>query len=83
MPLGKPSLFGNRNQLWLHFHIYDYLRPDLNGNLREIHLDHAFSVLNSHLNLNFSPDRLRPTLEAIRVQRNGTEYLLKDKRDTF
>jgi len=37
------------------FHIYDYLRPDLNGNLREIHLDHAFSVLNSHLNLNFHP----------------------------
>ncbi|MEN6515986.1 MAG: class I mannose-6-phosphate isomerase [Fervidobacterium sp.] len=59
------------------FHIYDYLRPDLNGNLREIHLDHAFSVLNSHLNLNFSPDRLRPTLEAIRVQRNGTEYLFE------
>jgi len=51
--------------------------------MREIHLDHAFSVLNSSFESQFSPDRLRPTLEAIRVQRNGTEYLLKDKRDTF
>ncbi len=27
------------------FHVYDYLRLDLRGNLRPIHLDHAFSVL--------------------------------------
>ncbi|MEF8799161.1 MAG: class I mannose-6-phosphate isomerase [Candidatus Bipolaricaulota bacterium] len=27
------------------FHVYDYFRPDLRGDLRPIHLDHAFSVL--------------------------------------
>ncbi len=30
------------------FHFYDYLRPDLNGELREIHADHAFRILRKH-----------------------------------
>ncbi|MGB4755303.1 MAG: class I mannose-6-phosphate isomerase [Fervidobacterium sp.] len=59
------------------FHVYDYLRPDLNGNLREIHLDHAFNVINSHLKLNFSHERLKPMPKVIAVQENGTEYLFE------
>jgi mannose-6-phosphate isomerase class I len=30
------------------FHLYDYLRPDLNGKLRDIHLRHAIAMVNKY-----------------------------------
>ena len=58
------------------FHIYDYLRPDLKGNLREIHLDHAFNVLKKHLKINLFHNKLKQTPQINRRQNTGTEYLL-------
>jgi len=63
------------------FHIYDYLRPDLNGNLREIHLEHAFNVLKSHLELNLSHEKLKPEPKIIRKSENGIEFLLGSAKE--
>lgn len=63
------------------FHIYDYLRPDLKGNLREIHLEHAFNVLKAHLKINLFHDKLKQTPKIIKKQNAGTEYLLGKLRE--
>ncbi len=45
------------------FHFYDYLRPDLNGKLREIHAGHAFRMLHKY------PDRTTSWVEKRLIQK--------------
>jgi mannose-6-phosphate isomerase class I len=60
------------------FHFYDYLRPDLNGKLREIHSKHAFNMVNKY------PHRTTPWVKKhliqkprlIRQGKDWAEYLL-------
>jgi len=65
------------------FHFYDYLRPDLNGKLRDIHAKHAFNMVNKY------PHRTTPwvkkhLLQKPRIIRKGkdwAEYLIGRKKE--
>ena len=55
------------------FHFYDYLRPDLNGKLRDIHAKHAFRMLHKY------PHRTTPWVKKNLIQkprciRRGTDW---------
>jgi mannose-6-phosphate isomerase class I len=65
------------------FHFYDYLRPDLNGKLREIHAEHAFRMLRKY------PQRTTPWVRknliqkprCIRRGKDWAEYVLGKRED--
>lgn len=58
------------------FHFYDYLRPDLNGKLREIHAEHAFRMLRKypHRNTSWVKKNLIQKPRCIRRGRDWAEY---------
>jgi len=58
------------------FHVYDYLRPDLNGNLRPIHLDHAFRSLKEHRDTKWVKKNLLQKPIILRKGKGWEEYLL-------
>jgi len=62
------------------FHLYDYLRPDLRGNLREIHIEHAFAALKEYRRERWVRKNLVQEPRLIRVQGNSREYLLGRRR---
>ena len=65
------------------FHLYDYLRADLNGALREIHAEHAFRMIRKYPNRNTSWVR-RHLIQRPRCIRRGkdwAEYLLGKRED--
>jgi len=62
------------------FHVYDYLRPDLNGNLREIHIEHAFAALKKYRTAKWVGKNLVQTPRVIGVQGDSKEYLLGRRR---
>jgi mannose-6-phosphate isomerase class I len=60
------------------FHFYDYLRPDLNGKLREIHSRHAFNMVHKypHRTTSWVKDHLIQKPKLIRKGNDWTEHLL-------
>ncbi len=60
------------------FHFYDYLRPDLNGKLREIHSKHAFNMLNKypHRTTSWVTKHLIQKPRLVRKGKDWAEYLL-------
>ncbi|MFC1895704.1 hypothetical protein ACFL0Q_03440 [Thermodesulfobacteriota bacterium] len=60
------------------FHFYDYLRPDLNGELRDIHSEHAFDMVHKY------PQRTTAWVKEMLIQeprlirkgKDWAEYLL-------
>jgi mannose-6-phosphate isomerase class I len=65
------------------FHFYDYLRPDLNGKLREIHADHAFRMLRKypHRGTAWVKKNLIQKPKCIRKGRDWAEYVLGKRED--
>jgi mannose-6-phosphate isomerase class I len=63
------------------FHVYDYLRPDLNGRLRPIHLDHAFSAMKSYRKANWIAQHLRQLPKVLRRGNGWAEYLIGKVRE--
>jgi len=65
------------------FHFYDYLRPDLNGKLREIHAEHAFRMLRKypHRNTNWVKKNLIQEPRCIRKGKDWAEYVLGKRKD--
>ena len=60
------------------FHLYDYLRPDLNGKLRDIHSKHAFNMVRKYPSRTDSwvKKRLLQKPRLIRKGKDWAEYLL-------
>ena len=58
------------------FHIYDYLRPGLNGKLRPIHAEHAFKAIKFKRVASWVSSNLRQKPKVLRRGRNWVEYLL-------
>jgi mannose-6-phosphate isomerase class I len=58
------------------FHVYDYLRPDLKGNLREIHLEHAFKAIKDYRKAGWVAKHLKQSPRILRNVSSGVEYLL-------
>lgn len=65
------------------FHIYDYLRPDLDGKLRPIHLKHAFNVIKEYRRANWVLKNLKQTPRLIRSGDGWAEYLLGQRNDMY
>jgi mannose-6-phosphate isomerase class I len=63
------------------FHVYDYLRPSLNGVLREIHEEHAFNSLNDKRSAKWVEEHLKPVKKLIHQKANYSEYLFESYKD--
>jgi mannose-6-phosphate isomerase len=90
IPAGTVHASG-RNELVLEmgnsygytFHIYDYLRPDLQGRLRPIHSQHAFQVIKFHRKAKWVNQHLKQQPILIRSGQDWAEYLLGKLREIF
>jgi len=58
------------------FHIYDYLREDLDGNLRPIHIEHSFNVLQENRRTQWVLNKLKQKPKLLKSSHDGLEYLL-------
>ena len=56
------------------FKIYDYLRRDLSGNLRHVHLDHAFANIEPTRTTDWVKQHLIPQPELLRAGVGWAEY---------
>ncbi|GHO46829.1 class I mannose-6-phosphate isomerase [Ktedonospora formicarum] len=65
------------------FKIYDYLRRDLSGNLRHVHIDHAFANLDSTRTTNWVRQNLIPQPELLREGSGWAEYRIGDIEQLF
>ena len=65
------------------FHIYDYLRLDLEGKLRSIHLDHAFNVIRPFERTNWVKRYLKQQPRLLRKGYNWAEYVLGSRNEMF
>ena len=65
------------------FHFYDYLRPDLDGTPRPIHLKHAFSVLRKTRRAKWVAKHLKQKPRLIRAGKDWAEYVIGERKDMF
>lgn len=65
------------------FHIYDYLRPDLSGGLRPIHLNHAFKVIKSNRTASWVKQHLRQEARLVRSGEDWSEYLVGELEEIY
>ena len=65
------------------FKIYDYLRKDLAGNLRHVHLERAFANLNTTRTASWVQEHLRPEPVLIRAEDGGSEYQIGNIEQLF
>ncbi|GER89865.1 mannose-6-phosphate isomerase [Dictyobacter vulcani] len=65
------------------FKIYDYLRSDLSGNLRHVHLDHAFANLEPTRRTDWVRDHLCPTPTLLRAGDDWAEYSIGNIEQLF
>ena len=56
------------------FKIYDYLRSDLNGNLRHVHLERAFANIDATRRATWTDEHLCPQPVALRAGTTWSEY---------
>ena len=63
------------------FHIYDYLRKDLDGSLRPIHIEHSFNVLKKNRKTKWVLKNLKQKPKLLKSSNEGLEYLLGSRYD--
>jgi len=65
------------------FHFYDYLRPDLDGTPRPIHLKHAFGVLKKTRRAKWVAEHLKQEPKLLRAGKDWAEYIIGERKDMF
>ncbi len=65
------------------FKIYDYLRNDLAGNLRHVHLEHAFANIDASTTETRVKAQLCPEPTLLRSETSGKEYVLEKSEQLF
>lgn len=65
------------------FKIYDYLRKDLSGNLRHVHLNHAFANIDPTRRTNWVRQHLCPRSTLLRQGEGWQEYVIGDIEHLF
>lgn len=69
------------------FKIYDYLRPDLDGSFRPIHIEHAFNNIKSFRKTGWVASNLipKPILinQKAQKQKDWKEYIIADRREFY
>jgi len=65
------------------FHIYDYLRKDLDGSLRAIHIDHSFAVIRPYRRRSWVGKHLKQKPRLLRKGTGWAEYRLSDNQAMY
>ncbi len=65
------------------FKIYDYLRRDLSGNLRHVHLEHAFANIAAERKTRWVEEHLMPKPTLLREGDNWQEYEIGNIEQLF
>ena len=65
------------------FHIYDYLRKNLDGTLRAIHINHAFAVLRPFRRTNWVGKYLKQKPRLVRKGKGWAEFLIGEYKDMY
>lgn len=65
------------------FHIYDYLRPDLDGALRPIHIKHSFNSIKTGRRARWVMKNLKQPPRLMRLTSDGAEYLLGSYKSMY
>ena len=65
------------------FHLYDYLRSDLDGILRSIHIKHAFNVLRKSRRAKWVTECLKQAPRLIRSGEDWAEFVIGEREDMF
>jgi len=65
------------------FHFYDFLRPGLDGKMRDIHSEHAFNALKTHRRAKWVGTNLKQKPRLVRQGKGWAEYLLGRRHDMF
>ena len=63
------------------FHIYDYLRPDLDGTFRAMHIKHAFNVLKEDRRTKWVLENLKQKPILLRKGHGWAEYIIGSRED--
>lgn len=63
------------------FHIYDYLRPDLDGTFRPMHIKHAFNVIKENRKSSWVQKNLKQKPRLIRKGQGWAEYVIGSRED--
>ncbi len=75
---------GSREGQEYTFHLYDYLRKDLDGTLRGIHVDHFFHELRAERTRSWIPGNLKQEPKLVRTERRGVaEYVIGDYHEMY
>jgi len=73
----------SKNAAEYTFHLYDYLRPDLNGKFRAIHIEHSFHQIKPYRRTKWVAKHLKQPPRLIRSDKDGAEYLLGEFRGMY
>lgn len=65
------------------FKIYDHLRPDLDGIMRPIHIDHAFNVIRPFRRTRWVEKNLIQEPQLLREGPGWKEFVIADRREFF
>jgi mannose-6-phosphate isomerase len=75
---------GSREGQEYTFHLYDFLRKDLDGTLRGIHLDHFFRELRPERTRSWIPGKLKQEPRLLRTEgRSGRELMIGDWHEMY
>jgi mannose-6-phosphate isomerase class I len=75
---------GSREGQEYTFHLYDYLRKDLDGTLRGIHIDHFFHELRAERTRSWIPGNLKQEPRLLRSEPGGgREYVIGDYHEMY
>lgn len=65
------------------FKMYDYLRTDLDGTRRPIHLRHGMNVIDKSRREDYVKEKLVPMPKLLRQDQNGMEYIIGEHEKIF
>ena len=65
------------------FKIYDHLRPDLDGVMRPIHIEHAFNVIRPFRRTKWVKENLIQEPQLLREGPGWKEFVIADRREFF
>jgi len=75
---------GSREGQEYTFHLYDYLRKDLDGSLRGIHINHFFHELRAERTRSWIPGKLKQEPRLLRTDaEGGREYVIGDYHEMY
>jgi len=73
----------SKNAAEYTFHLYDYSRPDLDGKLRAIHIEHSFHQIKPYRRTKWVAKHLKQPPRLVRSGKDGAEYVLGEFKGMY